>query len=102
MTNQQKRTCKRKHWLFNRAKKSGNLAKMQEYKQLQRSAANDLKRSRWTFINNFIADGFTENNPRPFWKYVKSQRQDSFVIPPVKRNGVLHTDSKTKAAIILL
>jgi len=60
-----------------------------------------MKRSRWTFINNFIIDGFAENNPRPFWKYIKSQRQDSFGIPPLKHDGVLHTDSKTKAAIML-
>ena len=49
-----------------------------------------MKRSRWTFINNFIIDGFAENNPRPFWKYIKSQRQDSFGIPPLKHDGVLH------------
>jgi len=40
-------------------------------------------------------------NTRPYWRYVKSQRQDSFGIPPLKRDGVLHTDSKTKAAIML-
>ena len=74
---------------------------MQEYKKLQRELAKDLKRSHWKFVNNFIAEGFATNNTHPFWKYVKAQRQDNFGgIPPLKRDGV-HTDSQTKADIML-
>jgi len=32
---------------------------------------------------------------------VKFQRQDSFSIPPVKKDSKLHTDSKVKAEIML-
>jgi len=32
---------------------------------------------------------------------VKAQRQDNFGIPALKHHGVLHTDSKTKAQIML-
>jgi len=101
MSNKQKRTTRKKHRLYNIAKKSGKPEKMQEYKKLQRESAKDLKRSHWKFVNNFIAEGFATNNTRPFWKYVKSQRQDNFGIPPLKRDGVLHTDSQTKADIML-
>lgn len=52
-------------------------------------------------MKDFIADGFATNNSRPFWKYMKSQRQDSFGIPPLQRDGILHTNSKDKAEIML-
>ena len=52
-------------------------------------------------LYNIIHKGFEENNMRPFWKFVKAQHQDNFGIPPLKHNGKLHTDSKTKAQIML-
>jgi len=48
-----------------------------------------------------IQKGFEDNNTHPFWKFVKAQRQDNFGIPPLKHHGALHTDSKTKAQIML-
>jgi len=48
-----------------------------------------------------VSQAFEENNTKPFWKYVKSQRQDCFGVPPLKKDGKLNTDSKTKAEILL-
>ena len=36
-----------------------------------------------------------------FLQFVKAQRQDNFGIPPLKHHGMLHTDSKTEAQIML-
>ena len=93
---------KKKHRLYNRAKKSGYPEKTQEYEKMQRDSAKDLKRSRWKFINIFIAEGFANNSSHMFWKYMKLQRQDNFGIPPLKRDGILLTDSKTKDGIIVV
>ena len=35
-----------------------------------------------------------------FWRYVKSQRQDSIGVPPLKRNGQLYSGSAKKASIL--
>ena len=59
------------------------------------------RRARWQYINTVIQKDFGDNNTRPFWKFVKAQRQDNFGIPPLKHHGVLHNDSKTKAQIML-
>ena len=48
-----------------------------------------------------MSQAFEENNTRPFWKYVKSQRQDNLGVLPLKKDGKLNSDSKTKAEILL-
>ena len=34
------------------------------------------------------------------WKYVRAQRQDNVGVAPLLNNGVLHTDSLSKACIL--
>jgi hypothetical protein len=41
------------------------------------------------------------NNTKPFWKYVKSKRQESGGIAPLKKGTVLISDSKGKAELLL-
>jgi len=39
-------------------------------------------------------------NAKPFWRYVKSKKQDNVGIAPLRMNGNLHTDSLSKANIL--
>lgn len=43
--------------------------------------------------------GLKNNNSKPFWKYVKSRKQDNIGVSPLKSNGQLVNDSKAKADI---
>ena len=52
-------------------------------------------------MNNVIQDGLAQNNTKPFWRYVKSKQQDNIGVSPLKRDGVLHSDNKSKAEILL-
>ena len=47
-----------------------------------------------------LNDGLESRNHKPFWRSVKSQRQDNCGVSPLKRNGELHSDSKDKAQIL--
>ena len=42
-----------------------------------------------------------KNNSKPFWKYVKSRKQDNIGVAPLKKQGQLVNDSKEKAQILL-
>jgi len=70
------------------------------FKKFKKDTAKEQRGARWKYINKFVSQAFEENNTRPFWKYVKSQRQDNFGVPPLKKDGILNTDSKTKAEIL--
>jgi hypothetical protein len=41
-----------------------------------------------------------QNNTKPFWKYVKSRKQDNIGVAPLKERGHLINNSKEKAQII--
>ena len=47
-----------------------------------------------------LSDGVETGNSKPFWRYVKSQRQDNCGVSPLKRDGELHSDSQSKADIL--
>ena len=46
-------------------------------------------------------EGLKNNNSKPFWKYVKSRKQDHIGVSPLKSNGQLVNDSKGKADILI-
>ena len=52
-------------------------------------------------INNVIQKGLNENNSKPFWRYVKSRRQDNVGVSPLKKMGQYVNDSKEKAQILV-
>jgi hypothetical protein len=46
-------------------------------------------------------EGLENNNPKTFWKYIKSRKQDNIGVAPLKTNGQLVNDSKGKAEILM-
>ena len=74
---------------------------MAAFKTFKKDTAKKQKRARWIYVNKFVTQAFEEKNTKPFGKFLKSQRQDSFGIPPLKKDGKLHVDSKVKAEIML-
>ena len=53
------------------------------------------------YVNKTIQEGFENNNSKPFWRYIKSKRQDNIGTAPLKRKGSLFSDSKDKAQILV-
>ena len=52
-------------------------------------------------MNSVITDGLQRNDTKPFWKYVKSKKQDNIGVAPLKVNGSLCSDGKGKANILV-
>ena len=60
-----------------------------------------LRRAEWQFINGKILQGLEQKDNKPFWRYIKARKQDNTGVAPLKDKGQLHTDSQTKANILL-
>ena len=63
-----------------------------------------VKRELWgaekVYVNGILQNGLESWNNKPFWKYVKSQKQETFGISAFKSNGNVITDSLSKAEIL--
>lgn len=66
---------------------------------MQKETQKALTQARWDYINNTLLEGLENNNSKPFWRFVKSRRQDNVGVAPLQSDGVVHTDSKDKAQI---
>ena len=93
-----KRMTRRKARLYRHAKKSKQWS---EFKQYQKLCKREFKKAEVDFVNNTIQEGFDNNNSKPFWRYVKAKRQDNVGVAPLKVKGVLHSESKNKAQILV-
>ena len=60
-----------------------------------------MRKAEWEYINTTVTQGLQTNNSKPFWKYIKSRKQDNIGEAPLKKNGSLVCDSKEKAEILL-
>jgi len=103
LSSETKRWCRKKHRMYRKAKKSESPAAMVAFKTFKKDTTKKLKRARsiYMYVNKFVTQAFEGQNTKQFWKFVKSQRQNSFGIPPLKKDGKLHVDSKVKAEIML-
>ena len=95
-----KRMCKKKQRLFNRAKRTKSAQHWEQYKSFKRDTLKAIRKHRWNYINNVLQLGLDQGDTKPFWKYVRAQRQDDVGVAPLLDNGVLHTDSLSKACIL--
>ena len=41
-----------------------------------------MRKAEWEYINNTITQGLQTNNSKPFWKYIKSRKQDNIGVAP--------------------
>ena len=51
-------------------------------------------KAEWNYINSAIVEVMEQNNTKPFWKYVKSRKQDNIGVAPLKERGHLINNSK--------
>ncbi|MCS5550755.1 MAG: reverse transcriptase domain-containing protein [Gammaproteobacteria bacterium] len=94
----ERKMLKKKQRLYKQARKTN---KWTNYRSFQKECKRQLRKSEWEYVNNNIIEGLNNNNTKPFWKYVKSKRQDSGGIAPLKKGTNLISDSKEKAELLL-
>ena len=105
LTTDLKRRCNRKQRLYNKWKKLKARNQpcgtaREAYKKLHLETNHLLQKSRMRYINNILAEGLEEKSTRPFWRFIKSQRTESFGVAPLKEKGQVYSDSGKKASIL--
>ena len=88
----------RKTRLYKHAKKSNQWG---SFKAFQKTCKKAFKKADISHINIVIQKGLTENNPKPFWRYVKNRCQDSVGVSPLKKMGQLVNDSKENGQLLV-
>ena len=99
-TQDPKRECKWKQRLQNRVKKTGKLEHKKRYKESQKKVQRSLRQARWRYINGILQAGLDDGSSKPFWNYIRRQKQDHMGVSPLKKNGQLHPYSTTKCDIL--
>ena len=91
---------RRNQCLYNKAKKSGKDKHKKHYKSSQKATRTALKQARWRYINEILQTGLEKGNSKPFWKYVRSQKQENLGVSALKKQGQLHSDRQAKCDIL--
>ena len=95
-----RKAIREKARLYNRAKTSKRPDLWAKYKLQKRDTQRNLRRARWSFINDKLLTSLETQKSKPFWHYIKSQRQDRCGVSPLLHAGQLHSDSRRKAKIL--
>ena len=82
-----KRLCRKKDRKYKKAKRSGREDHWEQYKEFQKVVQAKLTEGRWDYINRFLQIGLETGNKKPFWKYLRVQKQEDFGISALKSNG---------------
>ena len=83
-----------------KAKRSGREDHWEQYKKSQKVVQAKLTEGRWDYINRFLQIGLETGNKKPFWKYLRVQKQEDFGISALKSNGRIFTDRKSTSEIL--
>ena len=89
--------CRKKQRLYNKACKKHS---WQEFWVFQRRTTAALRVARRDYINNILVESLETKDNKPFWRYIKSQRQEICGVAPLKAEGQLHPDASKKAEIL--
>ena len=79
ITNEIKRSMRKRDRLFHRARKSNSNIDWANFRKFRNSVAKSIISSHRNYINFFIVE-----NPKCFWSYVKLKRTDNIGVPTIK------------------
>ena len=95
-----KRLIRKKSIRFKIANKSGMDEDMAKYLDIEQMVKRELRDAERVYVNGILHNGLESGNNKPYWKYVNSQKQETFCISALKSNGNVITDGLSKAEIL--
>ena len=90
-----KRMCRKKQRLYNRAIRTRKSRHWEKFRAHKKDTLWARRGARWANINKILELSLLKNNSKPFWKYIKAQRQDNIGVTALKNEGQLFTDHMT-------
>lgn len=95
-----KKDIRRKQRAHKKAKESRKKKDLDRYKKLQQEVKFHIRQAHQQYLEAIVSSDFKTNNKK-FWSYIKSKRQDSAGVAPLKnKDGYLHSTNIQKAEIL--
>ena len=102
MNSDLRRLSNKKQRAYTQAKRSGATKDWRRYKSLKAELQRESRRAHSAYMEDIVSEDL-QKNPKRFWSYVKSRKQDSSQIVTLKsKDGYmyLHSDTASKASIL--
>ena len=100
MTTKVKRLLRRRQKAFRVARRNNNAKNQARYRHLKATAQREMRKAHDDFIDQTVC-GELQGNSKRFWSYLKSKRQDSQGVAPLRKtDGLLYNDVASKADIL--
>ena len=91
---------RQKKRIFHKEKQTKSTDDWDRYKQLKMQAETDMISAHKKYMEEIVNNDLKED-PKVFWSYVKSKRQKSAGVAPLKnKDGFIHSDSSLKVEIL--
>ena len=84
--------CKKKRSLYKRARRSNKATIWKKYRRLNNSVKSLCNTARWAYINKLASDLKENENPKPFWNFIKSKRRGTYNLVSLKIDNAVVTD----------
>ena len=95
-----KRVIRRRQKAFFKARRTNNTKDWARYRHLKTMAQREGRKAHDTYVDETICGEIT-TNPKRFWSYLKSKRQDAQGVSPLRKaDGLLYSDTESKAEIL--
>lgn len=95
-----RRLSNRKHKVHTRAKHSNDTKEKKRFKALKRQLQRESRRTHKAYLEDIVCDDL-RTNPKRFWSYMKTRKQDSSQIVTLRsKDGFLYSDTAIKTAIL--
>ena len=70
-----------------KAKKSGRDEDRARYLDIEQMVKRELRDAERAYVNGILQNGLESGNNKSFWKYLYSQKHETFGISALKSNG---------------
>ena len=95
-----RRLIRRKQRAHKKARTTGIKRDMDRYRRLQHDVQFQIRPAHKDFMKTAVSNTF-KDNPKKFWSFVKSTRQEATGVSPLKnKDGFLKSDSTSKTNIL--
>eukprot|EP00111_Clytia_hemisphaerica_P024821 TCONS_00073189-protein len=91
-----KRTSRRQRRAYKKAKRTNVDSDWERFRSLRKKNKTSCQKAYDSYIN----DSIMNDNPKKFYKFIKSKRQDSVGVPTLKVNNKVIIDDQMKAEVL--
>ena len=92
---------RKKKKYYKKAQRTKSDQDMAKYRATKKLVQSECRKAYYQYINSMIGESNQNwGNLKKFWSFIKSKKNDNSGVAPLKKNGIVHSDSHTKVDIL--